>query len=562
MKTFFDRDYGKAAIRSFGMVISLLAVVYILVSLLGVDKCPVQRINNVRGFLYHKNGTIEKNITSDRWITSKGDTLVIDIQVPSSPNFRYSSLEFGFYNSTVELQLDGRVIYSYGDDLVKRHRQIGHVMSSVELPQTAWGKTLYLTVKDQERTSSLRNSDFSLVPSEKVRVYPAVGRGMQLVIFLAIMLLGLFIGIAGVFFASGGTERTMMTSIGISITLLCIWYFGYCGFWYSVSTNTRFNSMAEYYALDLVPVPLFIFICSLLKKGIRKKVTCIIGVLSSVYSLVSVVLTHLRVIVLSDALPGIWIILIIMFGLIVWLSISGSGQKGSFESIMLEGMLIAMLFAVAEIVSIRVRSSFALSRFMLDLALFDYAAYGLTVLIIFMIIAVVNRFYISIRERTEQQELERLAYMDMLTGIHNRLYIVDQAGNLTDDSWYGVGFFDVDGLKKANDTYGHEVGDALITGTASLISESFGGMRGYFGRWGGDEFLAVFLSLEDMKKFRKLFAEKLVEKTQSNTLPVVFSVSAGYVVHEKGDKKSFDEMINEADQQMYENKRRRRAERK
>ena len=52
----------------------------------------------------------------------------------------------------------------------------------------------------------------------------------------------------------------------------------------------------------------------------------------------------------------------------------------------------------------------------------------------------------------------------------------------------GIAYFDINGLKKTNDLYGHRVGDDLIRRAADIIMSCFEG-KAY--RIGGDEF-AVF----------------------------------------------------------------------
>ena len=49
---------------------------------------------------------------------------------------------------------------------------------------------------------------------------------------------------------------------------------------------------------------------------------------------------------------------------------------------------------------------------------------------------------------------------------------------------------DVNGLKEANDTLGHEAGDELIIGSAECLEKSFEGINTIY-RLGGDEFTVI-----------------------------------------------------------------------
>jgi diguanylate cyclase (GGDEF)-like protein len=94
-------------------------------------------------------------------------------------------------------------------------------------------------------------------------------------------------------------------------------------------------------------------------------------------------------------------------------------------------------------------------------------------------------------------ENRALATKDPLTGVLNRRGVEEKVIDLTaiarrQERPVSVTFVDVDGLKAANDTYGHDFGDSVIMAVAhalrSLVRES-----DLVGRWGGDEFIVVGL---------------------------------------------------------------------
>ena len=68
--------------------------------------------------------------------------------------------------------------------------------------------------------------------------------------------------------------------------------------------------MIEYYALDLVSIPIIVFVYNTIENdGIRKKIVAFVGIFVFVYSVGSLILSGARVIMLSDALPGLQVIL-------------------------------------------------------------------------------------------------------------------------------------------------------------------------------------------------------------------------------------------------------------
>ena len=97
--------------------------------------------------------------------------------------------------------------------------------------------------------------------------------------------------------------------------------------------------------------------------------------------------------------------------------------------------------------------------------------------------------------RAANDELERLATHEPLTGLWNRRAIVEHLRGLLDprrpvSRRFGCMIVDLDGFKKVNDTLGHAAGDRVLTTVATRIAES---LREFdlFGRYGGDEFLIV-----------------------------------------------------------------------
>jgi len=91
-------------------------------------------------------------------------------------------------------------------------------------------------------------------------------------------------------------------------------------------------------------------------------------------------------------------------------------------------------------------------------------------------------------------DTSNLARRDVLTGLGNRLAFEETVARFElIDAPIGVVLADVDGLKAANDTHGHDAGDRLIIAVAHVLSGALAAASGAVAfRTGGDEF-AVFL---------------------------------------------------------------------
>jgi diguanylate cyclase (GGDEF)-like protein len=110
-------------------------------------------------------------------------------------------------------------------------------------------------------------------------------------------------------------------------------------------------------------------------------------------------------------------------------------------------------------------------------------------------------------------------YRDFLTMAYNRRFLMEKlpvlvaqadAGGLP----IGIVYYDIDRLKKINDTYGHDVGDKLLSVVTRLVGHCISDRRGDFVcRIGGDEFIMVINGI-DRKSFKPRLEEvaKAVEE--------------------------------------------------
>ena len=163
-------------------------------------------------------------------------------------------------------------------------------------------------------------------------------------------------------------------------------------------------------------------------------------------------------------------------------------------------------------------------------------------------------------EKIQEFELNttrKLAYTDPLTGVKNKMAYIDDIGSIEtriekgEKPEFGLVVFDLNDLKKINDTKGHDAGDLYIKEATAFICHSF--MHSPVYRIGGDEFVA-FLSGEDYKnhtKILKSFEKKIEENTQTGKVVI----ASGFSDFLPGHDTSLLRVFERADQHMYERKK-------
>lgn len=156
-------------------------------------------------------------------------------------------------------------------------------------------------------------------------------------------------------------------------------------------------------------------------------------------------------------------------------------------------------------------------------------------------------------EKKHNRQIEYLSYHDSLTGLYNRYYIerilnkLDTPENLPISVIMG----DVNGLKIANDVFGHNAGDIMLQGVARLLEKNCG-ENGLIARWGGDEFV-VFLPRTNAKTAERIIRNIKNAHIAINESGLFLSLSLGCASKESM-RKDIQSVMRQAEEYMYHQK--------
>lgn len=166
--------------------------------------------------------------------------------------------------------------------------------------------------------------------------------------------------------------------------------------------------------------------------------------------------------------------------------------------------------------------------------------------------------YFLVRSNARKEHIKYMSEFDAMTGVYNRQTGIDKINDLRHgkkaENHVSFCFVDVNGLKKVNDTFGHEAGDELLKTVVDSIKQNVR-PTDYVIRMGGDEFLIVLdnavVDAAEMVWKRISDGMEQINSTQNRK----YIVSASHGIVEWLENKSIESTIEEADSRMYEEKR-------
>lgn len=166
--------------------------------------------------------------------------------------------------------------------------------------------------------------------------------------------------------------------------------------------------------------------------------------------------------------------------------------------------------------------------------------------------------------KIHSSKLDTLSNTDDLTQIYNRRGFMSLVTKMIKNSISNnrtglIIFCDMDGLKKINDTYGHEAGDKAIIMQTKILQNSIRSTD-IIGRLGGDEFAIAVegMTLESFKKFKQKVMNntKIVNKHSNEKFEI--SVSLGAAEYSINNP-NIDKLLSIADNELYKEKTKKKS---
>jgi diguanylate cyclase (GGDEF)-like protein len=322
--------------------------------------------------------------------------------------------------------------------------------------------------------------------------------------------------------------------------------------------NPGLLRVMEYFALDVLPIPMLLFSAAFTRNLKHPLVTAGV-ILSALNTVVSVILVLLGKIDYSNDLIFTHALIVSGMVLVIYFIVRSirnkemSRRKSTYlisaASILgVSGMLDMVRFYMNKGAggNFSLLTEIGLFTFAIVLAVYEY------------------RRVIEMQVRSSQAELmQTLAMEDALTKLGSRAAFVAYEKQLKERTSGMCLFvhFDVNNLKRVNDVYGHAEGDRHLIAAANVLRESFGESGKLF-RVGGDEFFAILDGatcradyVTGIKILRK--AEEAYNLKEDP--PVLLAIAHGMAEYDYTEQNP-ENAERLADSRMYEEKRRMKAQ--
>ena len=178
-----------------------------------------------------------------------------------------------------------------------------------------------------------------------------------------------------------------------------------------------------------------------------------------------------------------------------------------------------------------------------------------------------NIIAICLETALSQERLKRVGLTDSLTGVQNRRYFehrcpVEVSQARRHQQPLACMFLDIDKFKRINDTHGHQTGDAVLRGTATVIQEQLRSSD-TIARFGGEEFVVLLpqtpghFALEIAERIRQAVARRPFTSCDGEEIHMTISIGLAMLNHH--DQQSdihcqVEQLIARADKAVYQAK--------
>ena len=482
----------------------------------------------------------------------KGDLISLKNSLPKDMPDGYAII-FPLQLSAISVDVNGKIVYGYGSKEYAAGQMVGSAVHLIRLPDGCQGGSVSIVIKVGD------NGAFSYIPKIMLdetswgfedylnsNIYPVV-------VSISLVMAGVVFLIISMFLALRGQDWERLNQTGILFFVVGCWNIYEIQAIQLFSMDYHWNTFGRYFFGLLSVLPVLRIISSAHKNKKAENVIIQKAVFNSLQLLIAVIvgLSVYNVIHICNVRYVYEVIAIVCMIIVAVVEWKDNDRKEAHSTARFRELIACFLFVGIEAVRFLTNSIF---NFHVQEFQHSFLLYGTVFLAMMMIGSYNYELYESYVKKAEEQSLKHIAYTDGLTGLLNRSFCKDRMEELDcSEKDYHMISFDVDGLKKINDSKGHLAGDKLLTTFADILLQCFSDVGNVI-RPGGDEFLVISDDAAKQELLSRLGWLDSLEKNAERALG--FPVRAAYGMAGRNEVlgHTTEEVYFLADQRMYEMK--------
>lgn len=517
--------------------------------------------------------------TKDALIFTKGWTVTVDHNAPVLADLNDYSFECSAYKtnislkntipagipkfstismpldlSTIDVYISNKLVYSYGSELYNKGLMVGSGLHFITLPTNCSGENILIVIRPSEDGAFTRLNNIQIIDTNDVYSLFIKQQIARFFVSVFLFTFGLLLILVGISISIYARRLNVLISVGLLSVSIGLWALTSSKTNQVLQPDFAVNSIIEYMTLYFAPFAFLLYITSFyasMNKPLRLYyLYCVISM--GIFNIVAAILHFTNIVHLSRSLYIFYLVCMPIIPFIIILALKPNNSSNDNNSkIFSIGSSIIIITSILDMIR-HIIMKYIFVELSYDVG--SLIPYGTFFFLITLIIGYDLQIYKTMSIEFEKRTFEKLAYTDALTRLGNRAKadndILDYEKSNKD---YIIISFDMNGLKKVNDTLGHDLGDKLLVTFGEILTEVFGEIGNIY-RFGGDEYMVL---LDDAYfEHIPLCITRLISLEESRSKDFPFEIDTSYGIARSKELKdsSQSSVYKLADNRMYEMK--------
>lgn len=568
MDNYWGIDIKRKILYFVLMLFFTILMIAAFVALTYIDGAKNNDVELDKGWNIQINGENYSDVTLSEFtfaMCNRGDIITMTCTIPEYDEISQPTLVLYSIHSVVTILVNDEAIYDYGVKRFKNNMLLGYGRHFVTFPKDAAGKKLTVEFDVSEDDAFEGIQPLTITDGNTYVLRDIGNKRIHLATAMFLMMFGIIIMILSMIMVKQSVSFIQTFCIAMFSFLIGCWTLCNADLIEYMSSDLLVKSYMEYMSLYLLPLPFtYYFRDHIEGKDVPRWIKFYFwGLVTAeiIFVILAFVLQLSNIVHLPNVLSASHILMMLAILFFIIISIYDIRMKKKRINSVMIGFIVAIFLVLLELLR------FNLNKYLFGFTKNEYSSttcFAVLIIVVSMLVDYGNKISHVLYENAQQAVLEKLAYTDELTGLGNRRCCDEKLKELAYTSDvrhnYAIVSFDLNYLKRTNDTYGHEMGDKLLKSFADVLKSAFDS-KYTITRTGGDEFVVIMENVTEKIVEKSISHVKaLMDEKNKESTNVTLDASYGYAISDEHftekELKADPQIISRiADDRMYEFKK-------